>query len=241
MILGSRVNKASQSFTHHPLDPPENQYAGQAGIFQENGPSGIFWKIQPRMKNSGRWGVKDAEVTGFDQKTKGITSMPIERVNVEGMETVQINLAQLMKLKARYQGLVSKTKALVISHNSELEGTDRPDVRKAFNSHIEAVRRLVFIKQRLDEANQGPQRERIYLLSEMKGLKSWFEDISTTNGITSSGTYQTRTVAEIKIEEQQSTVKELEDGIYSLQDEVDAYNAATRIEIPRAFLTPPAP
>lgn len=193
------------------------------------------------MKNSGRWGVKDAEATGFDQKTKGITSMPIERVNVEGMETVQINLAQLMKLKARYQGIVSKTKSVVSSRNSETEGTDRPDVRKAFNCHIEAVNRLVFLKHKLDEANKGQQRERIYLLSEMKGLKSWFEDISTTNGITGSGTYQTRTVAEIKIEEQQSTCKELEDGIYSLQDEVDAYNAVTRIEIPRAFLTPPAP
>jgi hypothetical protein len=170
-----------------------------------------------------------------------MTTMLIKRVNVEGMETVQINLAQLMKLKARYQGIVSKTKSVISSHNSETEGTDRPDVRKAFNCHIEAVCRLVFLKQKLDEANKGPQRERIYLLSEMKGLKAWFEDISTTNGITGSGAYQTRTLAEIKIEEQESTCKELENGIYSLQDEVDAYNAATRIEIPRAFLTPPAP
>jgi len=167
--------------------------------------------------------------------------MLIERVNVEGMEGVRINLAQLMKLNARYQGIVSKTKSVVSSHNSGTEGTDRPDVRKAFNCHIEAVRRLVFLKQKLDEANKGPQRERIYLLSEMKGLKSWFEDISTTNGITGSGAYQTRTVAEIKIEEQQSTCKELDDAIYGLQDEVDAYNAVTQVEIPLEFLTPPAP
>jgi hypothetical protein len=170
-----------------------------------------------------------------------MVTMLIERVHVEGMETVQINLAQLMKIIARLQGIISKTKFVVSSHNSEAEGTDRPDVRNAFKCHIEAVCRLVFLKQKLDEANKGPQRERIYLLSEMKGLKSWFEDICTTNGITGSGTYQNRTIAEIKIEEKQSTCKELEDSIYSLQDEVDAFNAVTQVEIPLEFLTPPAP
>ncbi len=165
--------------------------------------------------------------------------MLIEPVDTTGMEKVKINLAQLMKLKSRYEGLVSKTKSIVTQHNSVSEGTDHPDVRKAFDCHLVAVNRLVHIKHTLDEANKGQQRERIYLLSELKGLKSWLDGLDTSNGTSGSGPYQSKVLAEINWEEKAKRSSELEEAIFTRQDELDAYNASTRVELPVEFLTPP--
>lgn len=140
-----------------------------------------------------------------------------------------ISLAQLMKLKNRYEERILECRQIVNASNSTVAGSDTPNVRTAFENHLLLTKRLIVLKTKLDEANRGSQRHRLFEISEKKGL-------DTTHGkkpfATNDDAYYK---AEIRLEEKTQICSKLDDEIFRLQEEIDTFNASTSVWVPTEF------
>lgn len=140
-----------------------------------------------------------------------------------------ISLAQLMKLKNRYEERILECRQIVNTFNSTVAGSDTPNVRTAFENHLLLTKRLIVLKTKLDEANRGSQRHRLFEISEKKGL-------DTTHGkkpfATNDDAYYK---AEIRLEEKTQICSKLDDEIFRLQEEIDTFNASTSVWVPTEF------
>ena len=147
-----------------------------------------------------------------------------------------ISLAQLMKLKNRYEERILECRQIVNTFNSTVAGSDTPNVRTAFENHLLLTKRLIVLKTKLDEANRGFQRQRLFEISEKKGLLLWMKGLDTTHGkkpfATNDDAYYK---AEIRLEEKAQICSELDDEIFRLQEEIDTFNASTSVWVPTEF------
>ena len=146
-------------------------------------------------------------------------------------------ISKLLKAKTRIISELVELKLLVARSNSYAIGDpDIPPVRQAFENILKLTNDLVKIKTAITKGNTGVQHL-IFELSETKGLLSYFQGLNTRRGdITNPGYGNvaptvTTFDAEIKANEKTQLLETWKARINEIQDELDEYNASTKVEV----------
>jgi hypothetical protein len=155
-----------------------------------------------------------------------------------------VTLSQALKHKNRLAGEIARLRAIVDRENSRKEAQPvRADVRKVFEQSVERARELAALKGAIAAANAGVTDGargiygRLNLQAELRGLIAFLKELNCKEGETTervgflSRDEATRVVfvAEIKKDEVDRFIASHEAEIATLQDEIDEFNAATRI------------
>jgi len=157
-----------------------------------------------------------------------------------------INLAQALKQKNRLAGELTRLREIVKRENSRKESTPtRADVRAAFNELVATARELATLKGAISTTNAGASDlsrgiyGKLNLQAELRGLISFLDEVPTKEGVevervgflSRDEASKVTFIAEIKRDEVDRLKREFQREIEGLQDEVDEFNAATRITV----------
>jgi hypothetical protein len=142
--------------------------------------------------------------------------------------TVKQALKEKNSLLKRINDLTQK----IYSYNSIDEGNKRPYSTSDLLSQVmELTGELIDLKTKIHQANV-PVYDKIFRLSELKSLVKKINGIDCSEGKVSerySRTEPTIKTAEISVVERDTIVKDLEEQIERLQEELDVHNATTNI------------
>ena len=142
-----------------------------------------------------------------------------------------MNVKQALKVKNK---LVTDLKAqfeILKKYNSIEEGNPRRySVVGLLNEAEELTKELVDLKARIHTANQ-PVYGKIFLMAELKGRVKNLKAMSCEEGKVTEryGSVQSVKEVEINIAQKDAMVREIEEQIEKLQDELDVHNATTTI------------
>ena len=149
---------------------------------------------------------------------------------------MKVTLARALKERARIAGKLRKNFSIINRENSILQGSKRQfDMRALFAENMELFRRIVAIKQIIAKANVSIVSKMVEM-AELKSLIAQIRQVDTTSGIKVRDTYrgEMHDVMEVvfSASEMEEMASELEKKVETLQDELDEYNALTKVEIP---------
>ena len=157
-----------------------------------------------------------------------------------------INLAQALKQKKRLAGESTRLRNIVTRENSRKESTPaRANVRASFDAIVATARQLAALKGAISAANAGAADVsrgiygKLNLQAELRGLIAFVNELPTKEGeeverigfLSRDEAAKTVFVAEIKQDEVDLLKREFQQEIETLQDEIDEFNAATRISV----------
>ena len=147
----------------------------------------------------------------------------------------KVNLARALKEKNRVAGRLAKARELVGRENSKDKNVPRGiDVSETYSLAKTLRDRLVSIKSAIAEAN-GPIVSKIIELDEVKSEISYLNKLDVKEGkfvSTNFGTcIEIELEAVIRRPQVLDEVTALQARADRLQDELDEFNAATKIEI----------
>ena len=158
------------------------------------------------------------------------------------MSNVKISLAQLLKHKARLAGELKEATTLFTSYNSQVEGPDARPVAQYWERVDKLSARLIKVKLLIAKANV-PVLDKLVNLPELKGTLVTMQGLNVFEG-EKEDRYSLRSeavtrkyVAFIGHEHQTKNVKDLKDLINATQDQLDAFNAMTFIEVPEDLMS----
>ena len=155
-----------------------------------------------------------------------------------------ISLAQALKQKNRLAGEVARLRQIVERENSHKESNpSRADVRRTFEEIVIRSRELAALKGSIAAANAGvvSGSQGIYgklnLQAELRGLIAFLKGLSTREGqeverlgfMARGEDPRVVYVAEIRRDEVDRHGVAYQREIEALQDEIDEFNAVTRI------------
>jgi hypothetical protein len=145
-----------------------------------------------------------------------------------------MRLHKALKLRKKLVGEISDLKTQIQTKNSYLEGSLNPEkynVEKLYADLLAKVNELVALKFVINEANREIQ-SKIYTLSEHKALIVFWNSVSVVEGSQIVG-YSNSTITEYKVqvdeEKRTKLVKEFQEKVDALQEEIDVYNYTTEI------------
>jgi hypothetical protein len=163
---------------------------------------------------------------------------------------MKVTLAKALKTKNRITSRITQVKKQMASHNAYVVDKDIPvnqiklqvNVRDLQNELNTLTNHLVNVKAAISKGNTG-SAEKIFELSEMKGLVSWYEALDCQEGKVSdpygyrnnSDSNDVKRV-QISLFEKNEIVKDLISRINRKQDELDEYNATNRVDIDDSVL-----
>jgi hypothetical protein len=146
----------------------------------------------------------------------------------------EITLAKALKVKNRLAGRLAKVQADLQAYNSVPEGqVDQVNVPALMQTREELVGALVGLKTAINEANREVQRD-IYDLAEKRATAQFLAGVNTRHGPQPAvypNTTEVSYVAALKKAEVDGLVAGLEKEIDQLQDRLDQFNHAHRIEV----------
>ena len=157
-----------------------------------------------------------------------------------------ISLAQALKQKNRLAGEVARLRLIIQRENSRKESKPaRADVRKTFDESVAQSRQLAALKGAIAAANAGVVAgepgiyRKLNLQAELRGLIVFLKGLDTKEGeevervgfLSRDEASRAIYVAEIKRDEVDRHVAAYQAEIEQLQDEIDEFNASTRIVI----------
>jgi hypothetical protein len=146
----------------------------------------------------------------------------------------EITLAKALKIKNRLAGRLAKAQADIQAFNSVPEGqADQVNVPALVQAREELVGALVSLKAAINEANREAQRD-IYLLAEKKAAAQFLAGVSTRHGPQPAvypSTTEVNYVAALKKADVDALVARLEKEIDQLQDRLDQFNHARKVEV----------
>lgn len=151
---------------------------------------------------------------------------------------MKVSLAKALKLKNRLIAALTRTKEILKRENSRLEKSPSKVDREQLYQQLETqTRELVDLKTKLAVANVGVYGK----LAEMEELKSritFLRELSTATGEVRQPRFSHNVEPEKEVytayfdnEKRDAEIARLEVRIATLQDEVDEYNAVTKIEV----------
>ncbi len=156
------------------------------------------------------------------------------------------NLAQALKHKNRLAGEVARAREIVQRENSRKESQiARADVRAVFEESVTRSRELAAFKGAIAAANAGVQTGdrgiygKLNLQAELRGLIVFLKGLNTKEGeevervgfLSRDEASRTIYVATIARDEVDRLVATYQAEIEQLQDEIDEFNATTRISL----------
>ena len=148
----------------------------------------------------------------------------------------KVSIAYALKEKNRVAGRLAKARQLVNRENStDKRNPSVVDVRSVYNDSKKLRDRLVAIKTAIGVANQ-PIVGKIVELAEVKSEISYLNSLDVKEGVFESSVYGdkvrvTEITAVVTKKEVLDTVDALQRRADQLQDELDAFNASTKVEI----------
>src|SRR3954470_14768779 len=146
----------------------------------------------------------------------------------------EITLAKALKMKNRLAGRLAKVQADIQAFNSVPEGqAGQVDVPALVQAREELVGALVGLKTAINEANREVQRD-IYDLAEKKGTVQFLGGVNTRHGPQPAvypNTTEVSYVAALKKADVDALVGRLEKEIDQLQDRLDQFNHAHKVEV----------
>jgi hypothetical protein len=157
-----------------------------------------------------------------------------------------INLSQALKHKNRLAGEVARLREIVQRENSRKESQPaRADVRVSFDESVARSRELAHFKGAIAAANAGviDANHGIYgklnLQAELRGLITFIKALNTKEGeevervgfLSRDEAVRTVFIAVITREEVDRLTVAYQTEIERLQDEIDEFNATTRISL----------
>ena len=146
-----------------------------------------------------------------------------------------VTIARALKEKNRVAGRLAKTRGLIGEENSRDKSVPRGiDVAEMYAQAKELRDRLIAIKSAIAEANK-PIVSKIIELDEVKSEIAFLNGLNVKEGKFVTTNYGSRIESDIDavIRKQQvmEEVSALQAGADRLQDELDEFNATTKIEI----------
>jgi hypothetical protein len=150
------------------------------------------------------------------------------------MASQEITLAKALKVKNRLTGRLAKVQADIKAYNSVPEGqADQVSVPALLKTREELVGALVGLKAAINDANREVQRD-IYDLAEKRATAQFLAGVNTRHGPQPPvypATTEVIYVAALKKADVDALVVRLESEIDRLQDRLDQFNHAHRIEV----------
>ena len=151
----------------------------------------------------------------------------------------EITLAKALKLKNRLAGRLAKVQLDIQTYNSvPAAQAGQVDVPALVKVRGELVEALVALKTAINQANREVQRD-IYDLAECKAAVGFLQAVVTRHGAQPAvypNTGEVTYVAALKKADVDAQVAWLEKDIDRLQDKLDHFNHAQRIEVAGAIL-----
>jgi hypothetical protein len=146
----------------------------------------------------------------------------------------EITLAKALKIKNRLAGRLAKVQADIQTFNSVPEGqAGQVNVPALVQTRGELVEALVGLKTAINDANRAVQRD-IYDLAEKKATAQFLAGVNTRHGPQPAvypSTTEVHYVAALRKADVDGLVARLEREIDQLQDKLDQFNHAHRIEV----------
>ena len=147
---------------------------------------------------------------------------------------MKVTLARALKERSRIAGKLKRNFAIINKENSVIRGNERSfDLRAIYAECLELYRKLIEIKQIIATAN-APIVGKLVEMDEVKSLIAQLRSIDTTVGYVNQGYGQTNDYMEVVFSASELTAEadKLQERAEQLQDELDAFNALTKVEIP---------
>lgn len=152
-------------------------------------------------------------------------------------ETETLTLAKALSVKNRLAGRLAQASANIQTYNSVLagqregDGAGTVDVRAEFDRMLKLQDALVAVKAAIQRANIEIYAE-ILRLGEIKSLIQMLNTLNTRDGVEPGfGGVEYHYVAELRKPEILDLIRAREAEIDAIQDRINQYNAATRIEL----------
>lgn len=146
----------------------------------------------------------------------------------------EITLGKALKVKNRLAGRLAKAQADIQAFNSVPEGqADQVNVPALLKTREELVGALVGLKTAINDANREAQRD-IYDLAEKKATAQFLAGVNTRHGPQPAvypNTTEVSYVAALKKADVDALTARLEKEIDQLQDKLDQFNQAHKIEV----------
>ena len=148
---------------------------------------------------------------------------------------MKITLAQALKEKNRLAGEIARAWALLQTENSKREDIRRVvDVAETYNKIKLYTEKLVELKAKIGVANAG-NLERIYRMDEYKSALAKLESINTDETsvfqrLTESTYKEFKRTVVFNASQILEMREQLQKECNRLQDEMDAFNVATKID-----------
>jgi hypothetical protein len=145
-----------------------------------------------------------------------------------------MKLQKALKLRKKLIGEIAKLKADIQSKNSYTVGSlnaEKYNVPKLYVELLGKIDQLTGLKFVINEANREIQ-SKIYVLAEYKALIAFWNGVSTVEGTQMIG-YDEKNAVEYRVQVDEETrnkyVKDFQDRVDALQEEIDTYNYTTDI------------
>ena len=144
-----------------------------------------------------------------------------------------MNIKQALKLKNKLIKSISENTKLLQQYNTVEVGNPRPYSSTELMVEInKATDELIDLKSKLHRANV-PMFEKIFEMSELKSTIKGLQKLDCTEGKSNRDRYRMESelvlTSELSLVVRNNKIKNLEERIEYLQDEMDVFNATTEI------------
>ena len=144
-----------------------------------------------------------------------------------------MNIKQALKLKNKLIKSIADNTKLLQQYNTVEVGNPRPySPTILLGSITKTTTELVELKSKLHRAN-APMFEKIFEMSELKSTIKAIQKLDCTEGKSNRDRYRMESelvlTSEISLVERKDFIKNLEERIEYLQDEMDVFNSNTEI------------
>lgn len=143
-----------------------------------------------------------------------------------------MNIAQALKDKNKKAQYLAKTIARIAENNVTEEGVTKNYSSRALLTEAQAaLTELVTLKTKIHAAS-APVREKIFRLSELKGLSKSLQYMNTNESVVrnrTTGDIVSKNKPEIDTKEHEVILKAISDEIDAIQEQLDAFNHTTSI------------
>jgi hypothetical protein len=140
-----------------------------------------------------------------------------------------MNIKKALKVKNKLKGKIVDLQTKLYKYNIIEEGQNADyDTRLVLKELNETIIEFIELKTKIQKANL-PVFDKIFRLSELKGLAKKVKYVNCDNEKVTRGTTVTNTYAKITAIEKEEIVLKIENEIDEIQDYLDDFNHRTNI------------
>ncbi|MCQ2378880.1 MAG: hypothetical protein MJ016_06695 [Victivallaceae bacterium] len=147
---------------------------------------------------------------------------------------MKVSLARALKERSRLAGKLKTDFQIINRENSVVKGSNRSfDLHAVLEDAYRVHERLIALKKVITGAN-APIAGKLAEMDEIKSMLAYLADVNTTEGYEQRNYGSDTILKEVVVTaaEVQNRMDLLQAKIDALQDELDEFNAATKVELP---------